>query len=334
MSTSLSAYRDEFAIQAAKPVFKDQQTTGLSFNQFTQWFDVAPLTRPNVLAAYFKFSYTTSGTITTVSGADQLDAVIQQVQVSPAKGLGARSQAITRKGMEDIEQVTFNVNYGYPRTAVTTAGGTFTPFLYVPVGGEAGAIRFQMASGTAAYSGGTVALNSVTCYVIEGDSDLVVTFNEQNTPSLGSGLQNMRPYLRDDIAPDIVIMEGEDTSTVTFLNMADQNGRLLIAAADVDAAANGAAAFAPIVGAPKNGLGLVTQEAVPTIFQATFASATTHDILEVQYYGPPQAVSQPTQVTPATPAHQSVGVQNAAGVPVPANSKAAGSLGTIRRPRF
>jgi len=332
MSTTIQAYRDDFRQQAAKPVFKSQQTTGLSYSQYTQWFDMTPTTKPYTLAGYFKFNYTvTGGSITSVSGADQLDAVISQVEVAPSSGMGPRSKAITRKGMEDIEQVTFDNSYSYPRTAAGTATTTATPFLYVPIGGEAAAVRFLMATATAAYSAGTVTFNSVTAYAIEGDNDSVVSFNEQNTPSLGSSLQDMSPYIQKTITPDMIIIEGETTSSVTQVCLAGQDNRIIIAATDIDAAANGAIAFSPIQGAPKNGLGLATQQVYPSIFQVNFTSASTRDVLEIQVKGGTSNVPQHAQVTPAPPASQNTGTVNAAGKPVPASGQ--GATG-FRRSRF
>jgi hypothetical protein len=333
VTTTIKAFRDEFGQQAAKPVFRGQQTTGLSFGQYTQWFDLTPITKPYTLAGYFKFNWSDTGTMTTVSGADQLDAVIQQVEVAPSSGMAPRSKSITRKGMEDIEQVTFDTNYSYPRTAVSTTTGTFTPFLYVPIGGEAAAVRFLLAASTAAFSGGTVTINSVTAYSVEGDSSTVVSFNEQNTPSLGSSLQDMSPYISKNITPDMIILEGETTSTVTQVFMAGQNNQIIIAATDIDAASNGAIALSPITGSAKNGLGLATQQVYPSIFQVNFTSATTHDVLEIQWAGGTSNVPQTPQVTPAPPATGQVGVVNAAGRPVPA-SGGPGISPAIRRPRF
>ncbi len=320
MSTTIQAYRDEFKQQAAKPVFKSQQTTGLSFGQYTQWFDLTPTTQPYTLAGYFKFNWSDTGTMTPVSGADQLDAVIAQVEVAPSSGVGPRSKAITRKGMEDIEQVTFDVNFSYPRAAVSATTGTFTPFLYVPIGGQAAAVRFLLASSTAAFSAGTVSINSVTAYAVEGANDTVVSFNEQNTPSLGSGLQDMNAYVSKNIAPDLILLEGETTSTVTQVIITGQDNSVVVAATDIDAVSNGAIAFSPITGAAKNGLSLATQQVVPNIFQVNFTSATTHDILEIQYKGGTVNSPQVSQTTPAPPASSMTGVVNPAGKPVPAGS--------------
>jgi hypothetical protein len=333
MTTTIKAFRDEFGQQAAKPVFKSQQTTGLSFGQYTQWFDMTPTTKPYTLAGYFKFNWNVSGTITTVAGTDVLDAVIQQVEVAPSSGMAPRSKSITRKGMEDIEQVTFDTSYGYPRTATPTTTTTVTPFLYVPIGGEAAAVRFLLASSTAAFSSGTVSINSVTAYAVEGDNGTVVSFNEQNTPSLGSSLQDMSPYISKNITPDLIILEGETTSTVSQVFMAGQDNRIIIAATDIDAASNGAIALSPITGAAKNGLGLASQQVYPNIFQVNFTTATTHDVLEIQWAGSTQNEPQHPQTTPAPPASQNTGTTNAAGKPVPASGVASGPAG-IRRPRF
>ncbi len=331
MSTTIAAFRDAFRQQAGKPNFKSQQTTGLSYGQWTQWFDMTPNTQPNVVAGYFKFSYTVSGTtITPVSGADQLDAVIAEVQVAPSPGTAPRSQAITRRGMEMIEQESFDVNYGYPRAAPPSTAGTYTPFLYVPIGGEAAAVRFQMASATAAYSAGTVVFNSVTAYTVEAENTTVVSFNEQNTPALGSGLQDMTNYISKNISPDLVVLVGESSSTVTQVMMSGGNGKLAINAVDVDAISNGAAAFSPITGAPFAGLGIAAEQIYPNIFQVDFAAATTHDVLEVQYSGSTENAPQKPETTPATPASSQVGTTNAAGKPVPAGGTATPS----RRPRF
>lgn len=333
MTTTIQAYRDEFRQQAAKPVFKSQQTTGLSFGQYTQWFDLTPTTKPYTLAGYFKFNWSDTGTMTTVSGADQLDAVIQQVEVAPSSGMGPRSKAITRKGMEDIEQACFDVSYGYPRTAVATGTNTFTPFLYVPIGGEAAAVRFLLASSTAAFSGGTVTINSVTAYAIEGDNPAVVSFNEQNTPSLGSSIQDMSPYISKTISPDLIILEGETTATTTQIFLSGANNKIIVAATDIDAAANGAIAWSPITGAPKNGLAIATQQIYPTIFQVNFTSATTHDVLEIQVKGPTDNTPQHAEPTPAPPASANTGVVNVAGKPSPART-VGGSATNVARRRF
>lgn len=336
MSSVIEAYRTAFASAAATPDFVAQQTTGLSFGQWSQWF---PLTvgrgKSSVLAAYCKFSYTVSGTtITPVTGADVLDVVIQGVQVADQAGGKIRSDAITRKGMEDVEQAAFDTSYGYPRSAPSPTAGTYTAFLYVPIGGPAASIRFQMASSTAGYSAGTVVLNSVTVYKILGDNDTVVAFHEQNTPSLGSGLQDMHAYLSPSLAPSLIVLVTDTSSGITLVNLAGQKGNLLVTAADIDAVSNGAIAYTPRTGALAQGVALAADETVPSVFQVQFGSAETHDLLEIQFGGS-QVTNPPPhpETTPASPAVDTVGVPNAANVPVAAR---AGPYmpPRVRTPRF
>lgn len=333
MSSVIEAYRAAFQSAAATPDFVAQQTTGLSFGQWSQWF---PLTvgrgKSSVLAAYCKFSYTVSGTtITPVTGADVLDVVVQGVQVAAEAGGSIRSDAITRKGMEDVEQAAFDTNYGYPRAAPSSTAGTYTAFVYVPIGGPAAAIRFMMASATAGYSAGTVVLNSVTVYKVIGDNDTVVVFHEQNTPQVGTSTQDMHAYLSPKIAPSLIVLVTDTSSNVQFVNLAGQKGNLLITAADIDAVSNGAIAYTPRTGALAQGVALAADESVPSVFQVSFGTASTHDLLEIQFGGS-QVTNPPTkpETTPSEPATKTVGVPNAANVPVAAKG---GSYRT-RTPRF
>lgn len=332
MPGQIEAYRNDFRSQAAKPNFIGQQTTGLSFGQWSQWFNLVPHTRPNVLACYVKFSCSVVGaTVTPVAGVDQLGAALSQVQVSPSAGLAPRSQILSTKAIEDVEQACFDTSFTYPRGTLPSVAGSFAAYVYIPIGGNAAAVRFLLPSSTTAFSAGTLVINSITVYTIEGYNGTVIAAYDQNTPSLGSGLQDMHSYLSGSIAPDLVVLEGETDSTVTQVQMADQTGTLMVSVTDADALSNGAIGFTPITGALKNGLAISTQSAVPSLFQANFVSATTHDILEIQFYGSQVTNTAGTpQTTPAVPAGTQVGVTNAANVPVPAGGATTGQAARRR----
>lgn len=342
MSAVLDAYRQAFSA-AGKPIFIAQQTTGLTFGQWTQWFNFGKQAGGSqVLAAYFKFSYTVSGaTITPVAGASVNDVVVQMLEVSGQANsagrisVGATPGAHPTAGIENLEQSAFDVSYGYPRAAPSATAGTYTAFFYTPIGGEAAAVRWQLAAATAGYSAGTVVLNSVTAYGIYGENPTVVSARESATPSLGTGPQDLKNQLSPNIAPTLISLVTDASTNITLVNLTDQSGKLTVSAADVDALTNGAAAITPRTGALKQGTTILADEAVPSLFQVSFAAAGVHDVLEIQFGGtttvnPPKAA----ETTPATPATSMVGVPNAANVPVAANSKASAALGTVRRPRF
>ncbi len=342
MSAVLDAFRQAFSA-AGKPIFIGQQTTGLSFGQWTQWFSFgAQQNQANLLAAYFKFSYTVSGTtITPVAGASVNDVVVQQVQVaaqansSPKISVGATPGAHPTAGVENLEQAAFDVSYGYPRAAPSSTAGTYTGFFYVPVGGGIAAVRWQLAAATAGYSAGTVVLNAVTAYGIYGSNNTSVTASESSTPSLGTGPQDLHTQLSPNIAPTLISLVTDASTNITLVNLAGQNGTLIVSAADVDALTNGAAAVTPRTGALKQGTTILADDVVPSLFNVSFAAAGVHDVLEIQFAGS-EVTNVPTkaETTPATPSAGMVGVPNAANIPVAANSRASGALGTIRRPRF
>jgi hypothetical protein len=327
----LEAYRVEFARQAAKAYFIDQQTTGISFSQYSQWFDLSPQTKPNVLAAYVKFSYTVTGTPAAQTHADQLDILLGQVQVAAASNVVPRSQTITRRFMEDVEQITFDTNFlgtsTYPRAAPQTSAGTYTAQFWVPIGGPAAALRILLPSATNAYTTAAVAINSITVYGIEGGNDTVAAFQENNTPSLGTSIQSLKNYVPAAIAPDVMVMVGDTSTSVTQLFISDQNGQISVAVTDMDAVQYGMVAITPRTGPlgntalPGGGsltidLGVPLQGGVLTTFQAAFASATTHDIGAIQYSGSGEVPANNPQTTPVPPATSQTGSLNAAGQPV------------------
>ena len=321
MTTDIEAYRTEFARQAGKPVFIEQQTSGLTAGQYSQWFDLTPLTKKNVLAAKVKFSYTVSGTPAVVAGADILDVLLGQVQVAASSRTAPRTQTITRKFSEDVEQAALDTNYGYPRAAPSATAGTYTASFYVPIGGPAASLRILLASATNAYSAGTVVINNITVYVVEGDAEQVFAYKENNTPSLGTSLQSLARYLPDDIAPDIVIMEGDAASNITQIYAVDANGRILVTSTDLDVVTDGALALTPRTGKLGSGsVAFLAQKAVLRIFQVAFAAAGTHDIGVLEISGPSSVAPNTAQTTVGTPATKDVGVPNAAGVPVSAKS--------------
>jgi hypothetical protein len=334
----LNAFRDEFSRQAAKPLFIDQQTNGISFGQYSQWFDLAPSTKPNVLAAYVKFVYTVTGTPTAQTHADQLDILLGQVQVAAASNVVPRSQTITRRLMEDVEQITFDTNFlgtsTYPRAAPQTSAGSYTAQFYVPIGGPAAALRLLLPSSTNAYTTAAVTINSITVYAIEGGNDTVITFQENNTPSLGTSIQSLKNYVPAAIAPDVLIMVGDTATTITQLFIADQNGQISVSVTDMDSVQYGMVAITPRTGPLGNtaipggslsiDIGIALQGGVLTTFQAAFASATTHDVAAIQYAGSGNVPENTPQETPAPPAVDQTGALNAAGIPVVKGSKMAG----------
>jgi hypothetical protein len=319
--STLEAYRVEFAKQAAKPIFIDQQTSGISFQQYSQWFDIVPQTKANCLAAYVKFTYTVAGTPTAQAGSDQLDIILGQVQVAATPRVMPRSQTITRKFFEDCEQLSYDTNFfgtsTYPRAAPQTAAGTYSAKFYVPIGGNAAALRLLLPSSTNAYTTAAVTINSITVYVIEGDQDTVVAFKENNTPSLGTSIQSVKNYIPDDIAPDVLIMEGDTGATITQIFLADQSGSITAAATDTDALTTGLVAITPRTGALGSGsFGVTLQGSILKVAQMAFASATTHDIGVIQFKGSGDVPANATQTTAAPPAVDMTGSQNAAGKPV------------------
>lgn len=350
----IESYRQEFARQAAKPVFLDQQTTGLTFGQYTQWFDIVPQTKANVLAAYVKVSYTVTGTPAAQTNADQLDIFLGQMQIAPSARVMPRSQSLTRRFMEDVEQISFDTNFigasTYPRAAPQTAAGTYSAFVYVPVGGSANSLRMLLPSSTNAYTTAAVAINSVTVYAVEGDNDTVITFKENNTPSLGSAIQSIKNYIPDDVQPDVLLMVGDSASggvtQVTQAFLADQTGQISIAATDIDAIGNGLIAITPRTGPLGNTVtipggatksvdfGVALQGGVLKIAQLAFSVATTHIVGVLQYAGSADVPQQPVQVTPAPPAVNQVGSQNAAGKPVYGKRGPAGKSRAAAPSRF
>ena len=312
----LDGFRQAFSQAASGVSFKEQQTSGLSAGQYTQNFSLTPQNgKPNVLGVFLKMvgSLTATAAQTPVSGTDQLDLFIGgggTIEVAPAAGAQTRAKTITRQFAEFIWAVTTNWNFSVSAAPTFASAGssTVTAYVFIPVGGQAAVVKVKLPGAiTSVYAADvTISYTSVTTGIVSSDYSAVVAFNEELTASLGTSYQSLINYVPKDIAPDVVFLKGESSSTITQLSITTVDGMILVNTTDTDLlefAAQSVAVSAGDTYTTTNGFVIMGDQKSFSTFQVTFASATTHYIGYLQVSGgaptAPAPNPQPTQAPPA-----------------------------------
>ena len=319
MATALEAYREDFSRYAGKAVFLDKQTSGLAFGSFTKDFAITPAIRPMALAAKVLMNYSITVAATAVAGTDALSPLLDgEVYVSPSAQSAPRSQMTGgHKSGEDIEQTLFDTQYGYPRGALPTAVGTYTASWYCGIGGQAASLKIRLPAQASVWSAGTIVINSITVYLVEGVYDGVVAFWEMNTPSLGTGLQPMGGYIGGNVAPDVVIFEGDSVSNISQVQIVAQDNKVAMNIVDPSVLTDGALALTPRTGALGSGsVSFAFLGIIPRVFNVGFVAAGVHDSLALQVSGSGNIVPSTPQTTVGVPAVTQTGVPNVANIPV------------------
>ncbi len=324
---SLQTYREAFILNAGAPAFGEQQTNGLSAGQVTQYFSMTPRGgNPYVLGAFFNFVgvATATGAESPTAGTDQLDPFIGgggTITVSAASGGAQRGQTLTRQFAEFIYAVVTNTSFTIAANTTFASASTsnYSVTLYVPIGGTAAVVQFQLPGAVTNIwsSGVTFSYTSITSYIVSSSWSGVVVFNEEKTASLGSGLQTVTNYVPQAISPDAVFMQGESSTTITQVYIQTVTGFVLVTSTATSVVELGAAAVAPVAGTTYttgNGFVIMGNQQAFGIFQLTFASATTHFIGYLQCAGGQDVLSSPTPApTAAPPATNQVGTVTPSG---------------------
>jgi hypothetical protein len=332
--SALSAYREAFYAIAGGASFGEQQTQGLSAGQYSQYFSLTPRNgKKNVLGVFVKFVATLTATAaqTPVAGQDLLDLYLSgggDIEISPAPGATMRAQTLTRPFAEFLWAASTNTAFtvGSPYTFTTSGTHSATCYVYIPVGGNAASLRIKLAGNiTGVYAADvTISYTSIETDIVSSDYDGVAAFKEELTASLGSGLQSVLNYVPQTVSPDAVFMDAESSSTITAVNITTMDGAVLTNSSSTDVLQLAAAAFAPIAGVTyttDNGFVIAADEKAFSIFQLTFASASTHYIGYFQIVGsttPPNPTASPTSAPAAV--NQTGSVTNSGGVAVATKS--------------
>ncbi len=312
---SIAAFREAYAQSAANASFGEQQTSGLSAGQYTQYFNLTPRNgKPAVLGTILKFVGTLTATAaqTPVSGSDALDLFIGgggTLEIAPSSGAATRAKTLTRQFAEFIYAVATNTNFSIAACPTFASAGTstVTTYVFVPVGGEAAVIKAKLAGNiTGAYAADvTIAYTSVTTYIVSSTFSGVTAFNEELTASLGTSYQSLMNYIPKTVAPDYVFMKGESDTTITQVSVATMDGAILVNTTDTDVlelAANSVAVSAGTTYTTALGFVIAGDQKAFQTFQVTFASATTHNIGYVQFAGGPDVQPGPTPSPKDAPA--------------------------------
>lgn len=296
---ALPDFQAFYSLNAGNATFKEQAASGeLTAGKPTRYFQYTPMAgMPYVLGAFLKLqaTLTATGPATPAAGSDNLDFFIGGgglLQVYAAPGGPQKCESLNRQTAEFVWAVVSNTSFSVGSCPTFASAGTsaVTVYLFVPLGVGAGAIRVVLPGAiTGVYSSGvTIAYNYITSYVVSTTWSGTVAFNEQKTPSLGSGTQSIASYVPTTIAPDAVFMQGETSSTITYVAITTTGGYILCQSSDTDVLEQGANVIAPVAGVTyTTSAGFViagNQQAFAT-FQVTFASATTHYVAYLQVAG-------------------------------------------------
>jgi hypothetical protein len=315
---SIEAFRAAYARDSGNVDFGEMHAAGdLAAGQVTPWYNLTPKKAPYVLGALVKCIYvlTATGPASPVAGSDVLDPILNgingaQIDVGPSPGTAGRSQSLTRAFAEFIYAATTNTSFTIASlpTFASAGSATITVSFFVPLGGAAGAFRIKLPSViTQSYAAGvTVAYTSITTQVVSTTFSGVVAFRQEKTPTLGTGMQSILTYLPKDIAPDVMFMDGESSTTITQVMATNIDMSQALNSTDTDALEIGASSFAPISGATyTTSAGFVATLSQKTFstFQMQFASSASHYIGFLECSGGDTVISnlspQPTQATPA-----------------------------------
>lgn len=291
---SLQGFQEFFRRDAGQTSFVHKQTSGLTAATYTDDVGLLPLNgKKSVLGCVVKVVYvltsTNVGSYAPIAGTDVLDPILSNggsVEIAPTSGAMPRAKTLTRKFLEFIWAVTTNTSFSVAAlpTFASASAITETVSFFVPVGGPAANIRILLAGSLAASytTGVTISFTSVETQVISSNFTGVAAFNETLTASLGSGLQDVLTYAPKNIAPDVVFMQGESSTTITQCYITEQSGYIMIQSTSTDALQTiGGAQIAPIAGATFTttaGFVIPANGKVFSTFQVTFLNATTHNI--------------------------------------------------------
>lgn len=269
----------------------------------SQYFALVPRAgAKSVLGALVQFAITyTAGAAqsavatqtvgTTTTPTDLLDGGFNQIEVAPAPNANARSTITQRMAAEELERITLNIKgYTYPRAVPAAFAGagsrTDTTQIFVPIGGPGAAVRFQIPNVTAVYAANVTATVIVTVYVVSGDQDCVVTYNEKQTPPLGTGRNDMGPYFPVDMAPDFVCFLNETIATTTIVYVTAADGTILVDFQDTGLITVAqAGVVAPDTTITYNDLVFALDRKRFLTFLATFGTAGVRDIFWIEYAG-------------------------------------------------
>ncbi len=327
---SLQVFREAYTRDGGNVSFGEQYTSAsLSAGQVTPWFNLTPKNgKPCVLGVIFKAIYVLTATApeTPVSGSDALDPILSgsngaEVDIAPSAGAAGRAQSLTRAFAEFLYAALTNTSFSIAALPTFASAGTSTITVswFVPVGGQAAAVRIKLPSSiTASYAAGvTVSYTSITSEIVSTTFSGVCAFREEKTASLGSGYQSILAYVPKDVAPDAAFLAAESSTTITQVQIATTAGGMIVNSSDTDALQLGAAAFAPIAGATYTttaGFVLTLDGSSFTQFSVNFASATTHYIGFVQVQGGSTTLENISPMaTQATPAVTQTGSVTASG---------------------
>lgn len=331
MPTLVTAYQDDVNLNLASPTFVGQQT-GIVGAGWSQWFNLtSPAPSKSVLAASFEFTshLTASATVATETqnGAgqaiDQLDEFVDQLQVGPSPNANARSTIETRESIEEVERVSFNLPYSYPRAAphsytATTGTASDTQTLLVPVGGPAASVRVHVPAISQVYSASVTASVDVVVRVIVGTVSTVITFQDGQTGTLASGYNDLSNYFPANLSPDYLSMIGDTTSTVTAFFLTGQNGAVVV---DVDTPgmlSTMQAAIAPATTKSTgfNTLAFALQKQRFRTIKDKLAASEAQQLLWISFDGGSVSPTPGASATPpSTPAYQNVGQPLAGAMP-------------------
>lgn len=205
--------------------------SGVGAGVDSQWFSVVPrVPGENVLGALITLASTlsaTGGTASSVSNAVNLDVNLNYVQVAAAPGGQLRSFTASRLATQEVERYSIGTAtaLSYPGTAVASiasaATTSITNVIFVPIGGEAGAVKIHTAATTQAY-GGTAPTISTQIWVrgVSSPNDTVVTFEDNFTASLASGANtDCSAYMPIDIAADVIDFVGNSAASTQIFGI-------------------------------------------------------------------------------------------------------------------
>lgn len=230
--TKLSEYQaafNEAVLSATQGPSAYQNNVGAGVD--SQWFSGVPrVPGENLMGFLVTLQSTlsaTSGTATSVSGAVNLDVNLNYVQVASAPGGQLRSYSASRLATQEVERLVVGTTsaVAYPGTTVASiasaATAAITNVIFIPCGGQAGALKIHTAPTTQAY-GGTAPVVSTNIWVrsISSPNETVVTFEDNFTASLSSGANvDISAYMPVDITADWIDIVGVSAATTQVLGI-------------------------------------------------------------------------------------------------------------------
>jgi len=328
---TLHALRDYYSRDSGNPTRGEQQNAAaLAAGTDTPWFSFTPRNgKSNVTFGVFKMvaTVTATGAISPNAGTDSLDLFIGGgggggfVAVAPSPGASSRAKSLTRQFVEAVWAVSTNTSPGVAAapTFASASASVVTVYLVVALGGPASAVKLHLTSTiTAVYTtNATIAYTSITSYIISSEYSGVMAWNEEKTPSLGAGLQQIMTYAPKEIAPDFIFLQGESSATITQVLIETTDGQVMINSTDTDVQQNQAAFIAPIAGATYTttaGFVIAGNQKLPRVFDVNFVNAAVHYIGFFQS-GEGETVIGSEKPAPVegTPAVSRVGTETASG---------------------